>query len=105
MANNKKRTTEELIDSLAETVAKGFYDIDVKMDQKFDAMQKQIDSRFKQVDRRFEQVNEKFNSIYNILDNHTHLLMENRAQRVATIARFDRIEGEISKIKKKIKIA
>ena len=105
---------ERKIDSLAEIVAKGFTDMQDQMDRRFEQMDRrfeqvdkrfeQVDKRFEQVDKRFEQVDLKFDQIYNILDNHTKLLLENRTERAATISRFDRLEEDVLKLKRKAKI-
>jgi len=84
----------------------------LEVDKQFESMQDQmdkrfleVDKRFIQIDHRFEQVDARHDSILTILDRHTKLLMENRVERAATIHRIDRLEKDIIKIKKKIKLA
>jgi len=88
--DERANNTDARLDSLAEIVAQGFTDMHDKFDQ---------------IDSRFDRNDIQHNNIMNILDNHTKLLLDNRAERAATISRCDRLEGEIIKIKRKVKIA
>lgn len=92
---------EKKIDSLADVVATGF----CELNDKINFLEEDMNQRFKLVDKRFEQIDKRFDNIYNILDNHTKLLLENRAERAASTVHFDRLDSEIVKIKRKLKTA
>ena len=56
---DKKIKKEITIDGLALMVAKGFNDVNERMDKGF----KEVNKRFEQVDKRFEEVNKQLNNI------------------------------------------
>ena len=125
----KKPKVEAMIEDLAITIANSFEKSQEHMDKRFE----QVDARFEQIDKRFERVEDNIftikEDIYglkedvsgleqnvsklqtgmdwtkNVLDLHTGLLQRLDQERAFTMSHVQRLEDEIDRIKKQLKIA
>lgn len=88
---------DKKIDDLARAVARGF----AAQDERFDKQ----DIKFDRIDKRLEKLEADNVWTRNVLEQHTTILARLDQERIFTISHVNRLEDEINKIKKQLKIA
>ena len=98
MAKDKKETT---IDDLAVMVAKGFADLEQRINVRFD----KLENKFETLAKRVVTIEKDITWIKEILESHTTILRDLSEEKTFIVHRIDRIEKEVELIKKNLKIA
>ena len=96
------------VEDLAISTANGFSDQNERFEKRFnmvDARFNQVDKRFDKVDKRFEKVESDISWMRDVLEDHTTVLNRLDQERIFSLNYIQRLEKEVAKIKKQLKIA
>lgn len=109
---NKIDKLEKTVGSLASEMRQGFSRVDKAIEDLaasvangFSDQNERFNKRFDQADQRFEKVESDISWMRDVLEDHTTVLNRLDQERIFTLNYIQRLEKEVAKIKKQLKIA